>query len=114
MPLLSFHHFFAMDEAPNNHPNANEHEWDTEPLAHVEDHVALEVDLHVFQELDADARAEDDDKESAKHQTRLFDTEVALIVHPQQDTHRHKAEESLIKAGRMAGQPFTWRTGSIP
>ena len=96
MSLLSFHHFFAMDEAPNNHRYTDDDERDAEPLAHVEDHVALKVDLYVFQELDADARAEDDDKESAKHQTRLFDTEVALIVHPQQDTHRHKAEESLI------------------
>ena len=56
-----------MHKTPNNHPDADKDEGDAEPLAHVEGHVALEVDLDVFQELDADARAEDDDKESAKH-----------------------------------------------
>ena len=43
-------------------------------------------------ELDADARAEDEDKESAEHQAGLLVAEVALVVHPQQDAHRDEAD----------------------
>ena len=103
-----------MHKTPNNHPDADEHKGNAEPLAHVEGHVALKVDLDVFQELDADARAEDDDEEGAEHQAGLLVAEVALVVHPQQNAHRHEAEESLVKARRMAGQPFTWWTRRVP
>ena len=97
-----------MHKAPYNHPDANEHKGDAEPLAHVEGHVALEVDLDVFQELDADARAEDDDEEGAEHQTGLLMAKVALVIHPQQDTHSDQTEESLIQSRRMTRQPFLW------
>ena len=103
-----------MHKAPDNHPDADEHKGDAEPLAHVEGHVALEVDLDVFQELEADARAEDDDEESAEHQAGLLVAEVALVVHPQQNAHRHEAEESFVKARRMAGQPLARRTRRVP
>ena len=72
-------------------------------MAHVEHHAFFEFNLDVFQELDGDARAEDDDEESAKHQSRLLVPKVTLIVHPQEDAHRHETEESLIETRGMAG-----------
>ena len=103
-----------MHIAPNNHPYADEHKGNTKPLTHVEGHITLEIDLDVFQELNKDARAEDDDEESAEHQAGLLVAEVALVVHPQQNAHRHEAEESLVKTRRVAGQPLAWRTRRIP
>ena len=72
-----------MDKTPNDHPNADEDKGNAKPLPHVEGHVAFKLHLHVLQELDADARTEDDDKEGAEHQTGLLVTEVTLVVHPQ-------------------------------
>ena len=71
-----------MHKAPINHPDADKHKGDAEPLAHVEGHVALEVDLDIFQELNKDARSKDDDEEGAEHQAGLLVAEVALVVHP--------------------------------
>ena len=48
-------HLPSMDETPYNHPDADKHKRNAEPLTHVEEHVALEIDLDVLQELDADA-----------------------------------------------------------
>ena len=94
--------FFSLHEAPHYHPDANEHKGDAEPLTHVEGHISLEAHLHVLQKLDANARAENNDKESAEHQAGLLVAKIALIVHPQQDAHGHEAEETLIKTRRMA------------
>ena len=99
-----------MHKAPNDHPNADDDEGNAEPLAHVEGHALLKFHLDILQKLDADARAEDDDKEGPKHQAGLFVTEVTLVVHPQQDAHCHKTEESLVESRRMTGQPLAWRT----
>ena len=95
-------YFFPLHKAPNNHPDTDEHEGDAEPLSHVEGHVFLKFDLHVLQELDADARAEDDDEEGAEHQAGLLVAEVALVVHPQEDAHRHKAEKGFVETRRVA------------
>ena len=75
-------HFLTMAETPNNHHNTDDNKGDTKPLPHVEGHVAFEVDLHILQELNGNTRAEDNDEERAKHQTRLLVTKVALVVHP--------------------------------
>ena len=72
-----------MDKAPHNHSDAGKNKGNAEPLAHVEEHVTFEVDLHILQEFDADARAEDDDEERAEHQAGLLVAQIALVVHPQ-------------------------------
>ena len=83
-PFSSFSlYLFSMHKAPDNHPDADEHKGDAEPLAHVEGHVTLKVDLDVLQELDTDARAENDNEEGAEHQAELLMAEVALVIHPQ-------------------------------
>ena len=106
--------FLPLRETPDNHPNAHKDEGDAEPLAHVEDHVFLEFHLYVLQKLDADARAEDDDEEGAEHQAGLLVAKVALVVHPQEDAHRHEAEEGLVKTRGVARQPLARGTRRLP
>ena len=111
---LHFLYFPSLHKAPNNHPNADEHKRNAEPLPHVEGHVFLEFHLDVFQELDADARAKDDDEEGAEHQARLLVAKVTFVVHPQEDAHGHETEEGFIESGGVAGEPFTRWTGCVP
>lgn len=98
--------FLSFRETPRYHHNADDDKGDAEPLTHVESHVFLKLDLHVLQELNANTRAENDDEEGAEHQAGLLVAEVAFVVHPQEDAHRHEAEESLVKPSRVARQPF--------
>lgn len=100
-----------MQKTPNNHHNANDHEGNAQPLPHVKGHVALKVDLDVFQKLNGNTRAKDDDEEGAEHQAWLLVAEVTLVVHPQQDAHGNEAEKRLIETRRVARQPLRrWTT----
>ena len=103
--LLAFLH---RAQYPNH--DARHDKRDAQPLAHVPSHVLLEINLHILQELNADARTENDNQKDAEHHARLTVAEVAFVVHPKQNTHGHKAKESLIQTRRMAREPLVRRT----
>ena len=90
---------------PDEAADPDEHERDTQELAHIEDHVLLERHLRVLHELDEDAASEAHDEEYTGESTP-----VHLVKTPFVKGIEHKAQEEVcaafIKLGGMAGNGF--------
>ena len=71
-------------QSTHDEPHAGDDERDAEQLTHVEHHALLKIFLHVFDELDEEAAAEDEREEATQKESGTS-ASIETLVEPRVD-----------------------------
>ena len=93
------------DSGIDKEADAQKYERYAEPLPHVEEHVLLELNLRILDELDEETGAEAADEKPSDEKATV-DLVESLFIDKDEDDAENEVAESLVELGRVAGKAF--------
>ena len=88
------------DMCINEEADAQKDERYAEPLSHIKNHVLLEADLRLLDELDEEAHTEAADEKCSDEESSV-ELRQPVLVHQDLEDSKEEVAEGLVKLGRM-------------